>query len=242
MPKPRITPCAIGGHASRGAYAANAAPRISRQLGTRFATTNCIDIAQNVLRDFLSRHATCKSVYPSTKTQLASNGSDALSFVAGFARRAQLAIHETTLAWVGSMSQVAWRRFAAYTPPSRDVGPREVARTWRPPQELRQWATQDATLVVPAATATNQLGDAGREIADAARPRRHKSHAHDRLGRVLRRLDSPKPGLGKHATARHVLAGALAAAAIRPTGPPRVPRRPYSTRRIPQWVAACFSA
>jgi hypothetical protein len=48
---------------------------------------------------------------------------DALRFVAGVARIAPLVTEEATLAWVGSMSHVAWRRFAAYTPPSRDVGP-----------------------------------------------------------------------------------------------------------------------
>jgi hypothetical protein len=30
-------------------------------------------------------------------------------------------LKDSTLAWVGLMSHKAWRRFAAYTPPSRDV-------------------------------------------------------------------------------------------------------------------------
>jgi len=39
------------------------------------------------------------------------------------ARRAVAAttLMDSTLAWVGLMSHKAWRRFAAYTPPSRDV-------------------------------------------------------------------------------------------------------------------------
>lgn len=174
----------------------------------------------------------------------ASRGADALRFVVRIRTDRDLGGTRTTLAWVGSMSHVAWRRFAAYTPPSRDVGPgAECGPSRRPNEEHQELAPQDGRVCSPHWSAeptrrlTEQPGN-GCEVPIAQVPRPTG------LGESFAASTRPSLGLGpvRRPPGRPFWAPDLPVASLELPGRRSPVRSPHPARRIPQWVAACFSA
>jgi hypothetical protein len=135
------------------------------------------------------------------------------------------------------MSHVAWRRFAAYTPPSRDVGPAKRAPHGGPSRTNR-----DCPSRISAATCSRRETTRAttRWCPRHRRPLSTKeSHAQVRLGRVLRRLDSPKPWAG----IKHRRPGSLACArrlAASPSIAPRISRRDLDQKDTPMGRGVLF--